>query len=381
MFGLTPLRRNFDAAVRDLRSPKPAVRASAAHDLGLVGDEDPRRAAAAVAPLVDDTHADVRGAALSALGILRARQHVERIASRVDDGDSTVRQLAVVALAEVGGERALQALRGAATSPYADVRYQGLLGVLSLDAREGFRLALDALGSDDPWIASEAAEQLGRLFARDPDERTPSPLGEDDRARALVALRGRTDEAAPRVAVAAAMALLRAGDDEAAPRVCAFVTATATVDGADRQDLAVDAMELLGAVTGEHHEAARRALTAVAWRVIPTPERAAARAALARVGDARAAEEIVGQLRSLLPGRREAAVRLARLARLKEAEGALLSLLDDGGVDAAIVIDALGAVGGERARQALGQIARTHERSDLRDAARESLARIDERTP
>jgi HEAT repeat protein len=381
MFGLTPLRRNFDAALRDLRSPKPEVRASAAHDLGLVGDEDPRRAAEAVAPLVDDTHADVRGAALSALGILRARQHVERIASRIDDGDSTVRQLAVVALAEVGGDRALQALRDAATSPHPDVRYQGLLGVLSLDAREGFQLSLDALASDDPWIASEAAEQLGRLFARDPDERTANPLGPEQRERAFAALRGRVEGAVARVAVASAMALLRAGDDDAAPRVCAFVTATMTVDGADRQDLAVDAIELLGAVTGAHREAARQALATVAWRVIPTPERAAARAALARMGDPRAAEEIVGQLRSLLPGRREAAVRLARLARLKESEGALLSLLEDGGVDAGIVIDALGVVGGERSRQALGVIARTHERADLRDAARLSLTRIDEGTP
>ncbi|MFO0608575.1 MAG: HEAT repeat domain-containing protein [Polyangiales bacterium] len=381
MFGLTPLRRTFDAALRDLRSPRAEVRASAAHDLGLVGDEDPRRAADAVAPLADDDSSDVRGAALTALGVLRARQHVERIAARLEDGDSTVRQLAAMALAEVGGERALAALRSAATSPRADVRFQGLLGVLALDAGAGFPLALDALAGSDAWIASEAAEQLGRLFAADPEARTENALGEAERARALEGLRAHLDDADARVAVAAAMALLRAGDEAGGPRVCAFVRTVGTVAGRELRDLAVDAIELLGGVSGEARERAREALTAVAWRVVPTPERAAARAALARMGDPRATEEIVLQLRSLLPGRREAAVRMARLARLGAAEGALLGLLEGGGADEALVIDALGALGGERSRQALDRLARADGRAELRDAARRALASIEERTP
>ncbi len=377
MFGLPPLRRNYDAAVRDLRSAKPEVRASAARDLGMVGDEHPRAAADALAPLLDDAFADVRGAALTALGTLRARHLADRIATRVDDGDSHVRQLAVVALAEVGGDRALEHLKESLRSEHPDVRYQALLGVLSLDAREGFTVAVGALASDDPWIASEAAEQIGRLFAVDPDHRTESALGDAERARAVEALRAELDDPSERVVVTSAMALSRMGERDALPVLCEFVRGRRRVEGADLEALTAEAIELLGAVEGDDVRAAREALSAVAWRGIPSPERNVARAALARLGDPRACDELVEQLRSLLPGRREAAVRLVRIARLRGAEGALLSLLDGGGVEPAIVIDALGAVGSERSRAVLSRVARTHERSEIRDAARRALARIE----
>jgi HEAT repeat protein len=379
VFGLTPLRRTFDAALRDLQSRRAEVRASAAYDLGLVGDEDPRRAANALAPLVDDDAPEVRGAALTALGVLRARQHVERIAARIDDEDSTVRQLAVMALAEAGGERALAMLRVAAVSPHADVRYQGLLGVLALDPQEGFVLALEALDGDDPWIASEAAEQLGRLFATDAALRAGHRLGEGERVRALAALRARASGEASRVALASAMALLRAGDESEVGRVCEFVRGVGTMASREFQDFALDAIELLGGVTGDARGLCRDALGAVAWRMMPTPERAAARAALARLGDPRATEAIVAQLRSVLPGRREAAVRLARLARIEAAEGSLLGLLEDGSVDAYLVIDALAVLGGERSRLVLGRMARTEASTGLREAARHALTAIEER--
>jgi HEAT repeat protein len=378
MFGLPPLRRNYDAAVRDLRSTKPEVRASAAHDLGLVGDEQPRAAADALAALLDDTYSEVRRAALTALGTLRARHLSDRIADRMDDGDSDVRQLAVVALAEVGGARALELLKSSLASDFADVRYQSLLGVLSLDAREGFRAALTALDSDDPWIASEAAEQIGRLFATDPDHRTENSLGADDRARALDALRAKLDEPAQRVVVTCAIALARMGETSSLSTLCDFVRSPRAVDGADREALVVEAIELLGGVTGDAVAAAREALSIVAWRVIPSPERNVARAALARLGDPRACEEILGQLRSLVPGRREAAVKLVRIARLRGAEGALLSLLEDGGVEMAFVLDALGVVGSERSKATLSRLARTDSRAEIRDAARRALTRIEE---
>lgn len=378
MFGLPPLRRNYDAAVRDLRSSKPEVRASAAHDLGMVGDEHPRAAADALAPLLDDTYSDVRRAALAALGTLGARHLSDRIADRMEDGDSDVRQHAVVALAEVGGARALELLKRSLQSNYADVRYQSLLGVLSLDAREGFAAAIDALASDDPWIASEAAEQIGRLFATDPDHRTENSLGATERTRALEALRTELDDPAQRVVVTCTIALARMGETDTLRALCDFVRSPRAVDGADREALVVEAIDLLGAVTGEAVRDAREALSVVAWRVIPSPERNVARAALARLGDPRACDEILGQLRSLIPGRREAAVRLVRVARLKGAEGALLSMIDDGGVELPIVLDALGVVGSERSKATLSRLARTDARSEIRDAARRALTRIEE---
>jgi HEAT repeat protein len=376
VFGLAPLRRTFDAALRDLSSPRSAVRASAVHDLGLVGDDDPRRAAEAIAPLVDDPAAEVRGAALTALGVLRARQHVERIAARVTDDDSTVRQLATVALAEVGGERALAALRVAADSPLPDVRYQGLLGVLALAPREGFELALAALDRDDPWIAAEAAEQLGRVGAEGPED----ALDEGARGRAGAALARRVEGPDARVALAAAMALLRLGDEpRGARRVTEYVRTVGTVAGQALGDLGLDAIELLGGLRGEARGAACEALARVAWRVVPTPERAAARASLARLGDERASAEIVGQLRSMLPGRRADAVRLVMRARLAAAEGALLDLLAREGAEASLVLDALALVGGAPSLPVLARLARSAGDGDLREAARRALAAVEER--
>ncbi len=380
MFSLPPLRRTYDAAMRDLRATKPAVRASAAHDLGLVGDENPRAASDALVALLDDTWSEVRGAALTALGTLRARHHAERMATLLDDGDSNVRQLAVVALAEAGGARALELLREALAHDHADVRYQALLGVLSLDPAEGFRACLDALASDDPWIASEAAEQLGRLFAVDPDQRTENALDDAARTRCLDALHTACAATSERVKVAAAIACARMGERDAVPVLCEFVRGLRQVEGGDLDAYLHESLELLGAVSPDDVPMARETLSSVAWRVIPSPARSVARASLARLGDERACNEIVEQLHSLLPGRREAAVKLVRVARLTAAEGTLLDLLDGGSVEATIVLDALSVVGTSRSRTALSRLARTHDRSDVRDAARRALARI-EATP
>ena len=66
------------------------------------------------------------------------------------------------------------------------------------------------------------------------------------------------------------------------------------------------------------------------------------------------------------------------MARLKGAEGALLSMIDDGGVELPIVLDALGVVGSERSKATLSRLARTDARSEIRDAARRALTRIEE---
>ena len=60
MFQPSPLRRTYAAALRDLTSSKPAVRAAAAADLLAVGADTPRAAADALAPLLADRDAAVR---------------------------------------------------------------------------------------------------------------------------------------------------------------------------------------------------------------------------------------------------------------------------------------------------------------------------------
>ncbi|MBK6531164.1 MAG: HEAT repeat domain-containing protein [Deltaproteobacteria bacterium] len=181
MFQPSPLRRTYAAALRDLTSSKPSVRASAAADLLSVGTDTPRAAADALAPLLDDRDSSVRTAALTTLGALDARHLLDAIAARLDDGESTVRQMAAVALSDLGGERALDALRGALRHRHDDVRYQALLGIVRASPSEGFAVALEAVDDADPWIASEGAEQLGYLL--DPQVDPPFELS-PGRARA-----------------------------------------------------------------------------------------------------------------------------------------------------------------------------------------------------
>lgn len=277
MFLPSPLRRTYAAALRDLTSAKPAVRASAAADLLSVGTDTPRASADALAPLLDDHDSSVRTAALTTLGALDARHLLDAIAARLDDAESTVRQMAAVALSDLGGDRALEALRGALRHRHDDVRYQALLGIVRAKPSEGFVVALEALDDADPWIASEGAEQLGYLL--DPHRDPPVELSDADRERALDALRRASDDTAkPRVAVLASIARVRAGDEAAVEPVTAFARGELTIPGKDSSELRLDAIDALGSV--RHHPAARSALERLARSILPTPARAHARLAL-----------------------------------------------------------------------------------------------------
>jgi HEAT repeat protein len=279
MFQPSPLRRTYAAALRDLTSPKPAVRASAAADLLSVGTDTPRASADALAPLLDDRDASVRTAALTTLGALDARHLLDAIAARLDDDESTVRQMAAVALSDLGGDRALEALRAALRHRHEDVRYQALLGIVRAAPAEGFAESVKVLDDADPWIASEGAEQLGYLL--DPHREAPVELAAGERARALDALRRVSDERDParlRVAVLAAIARVRAGDDGAIATVIAFARAELTIPGKDSAELRLDAIDALGSVRA--HADARAALERLARSILPTPTRAHARLAL-----------------------------------------------------------------------------------------------------
>jgi HEAT repeat protein len=279
MFLPSPLRRTYAAALRDLTSSKPAVRASAAADLLSVGTDTPRASADALAPLLDDRDSSVRTAALTTLGALDARHLLDAIAARLDDAESTVRQMAAVALSDLGGDRALEALRGALRHRHDDVRYQALLGIVRASPVEGFLVALEALDDADPWIASEGAEQLGYLL--DPQRDPPVELSAAERERSLDALRRASDDrdgARLRVSVLASIARVRAGDEAAVEPVTAFARGELTIPGKDSSELRLDAIDALGSV--RHHPAARAALERLARSILPTPARAHARLAL-----------------------------------------------------------------------------------------------------
>jgi len=372
MFTPSPLRRNLEAAIRDLRSTRADVRASSARDLSIAGQDDPRRAADALVVVFDDATPDVRAAALHAAGALRAEHHLDAVSRAVDDGDATVRQQAVIALGEIGGTHATARLREAVRSERGDVRFQALIALSTAAPNEGVDCAIAALGDDDAWVAAEAATQLGLVLGGERAERhavDPAVL-----ARAREALRPRLDHSSPRVALSAAMSLARLGDSRGLETMVAFIAGRSSVEGEDASELRIDVIELLGAVGDA---STREALHEFAWRWAPTLERAVARAALARLGDARAIEYIESQLKSPLRSRREAAVHLAAAGRVRALVPVLVDALRRRRDDVAAVVGALGLIGDSSAVPDLESLADDPAADEfVRDEARAAVAAL-----
>jgi HEAT repeat protein len=374
VFTPTPLRRTYAAAIRDLRSQKPAVRESAAQDLLVVGSENPREAADAVAPLIDDLDAKVRVAALHALGALDARHLLDAIERTLDDGDSGVRQAAVIALADIGGERARAAIERALAHGQADVRYQALLGLCKVDPARGLDACLMLLRSDDLWIAAEAAEQIG-LHA----ELHPALFTDALRARVRASLGDvMNNDRGARVGVAASLSLARLGVPEAFPALIAFVRGERPIEGDDAAMLTQDAVDVLGAAPPEHADAAREALGRHAWKVVPSHTRTLSRAALATLGDRKATLDVVAGVDAFWQSRRLECIQVARKARVRAAAPALAARLRRGDTDPVAIVEALGDIGGDEARDALTETARDARDGELREAARAALQRLEE---
>jgi HEAT repeat protein len=363
LFTPSPLRRNLTAALRDLNATRPEVRASAARDLGIAGEDDPHAASAALASLLDDQVASVRAAALMSMGMLHTQDHVSRIARCVRDDDAQVRQYAVVALHEIGGDDARAALDAALESASPDVRFQAMLALVADDPSRALDACLARLGEDDVWIASEAARAMGELLTPDPAgapfDLEPMEASEADRARAREALRTRLAASSGRVAVRAAIALSRLGDDRGRAQMVALLSNSHELERSeDVPDLRLEAIERLGAIGGAEAQAI---LTRLAWRWAPSLERDVARAALARLGDARAVEKIREQLRSRWASQRIAAILLAAQARLVEAVSCVTEAVRNDGFDPHAAARAYAAIGGPEGLAALEAMLEEHE--------------------
>src|SRR5690242_12726685 len=99
-FGLGPLPRTYDAALRDARDRKPSVRLSAVRDLarhagGVAGG---RAISTLLDVLANDASAEVRGAAAVALADSGSREAVDGLVQAGDDPSDHVRQMAMLAL-------------------------------------------------------------------------------------------------------------------------------------------------------------------------------------------------------------------------------------------------------------------------------------------
>lgn len=262
---LKPLRPNFEAALRDVEANNADMRVQAAERLGdLRAAADPEtakaRAAEGLIKLAADKEARVRLRAMQSIARLRDPASLEVTLARFADEDSAVREAAVVAAGEIGGEQARDALRLAATDPRPEVRFQGVAAYGKVAGEQARATISVALGDDDPLVRISAIESLAELG--------PS---EDARVRIARLLTGQP----PEVIDEAALALGQLKDKRAIPRLVKMIHGPRTFE----------AMSFLGDLKATE---AGDALAQVAEAFLrPLLVKGAAATALVRIGDPR----------------------------------------------------------------------------------------------
>jgi HEAT repeat protein len=320
MFRLSQLTRNFDAALRDVVNENAAVRASAARDLGHQSDEDRDKAIRALEAALTDKDASVRSTAAEALGDLHAVDALDALLTAVEDSDPGVRQQAICALGELRDPRAADRLERALGDLRPEVRFQAVMAFprVTSSRKDALSALVDATADRDPYVAHIAfrmAEELADEMGGGLDSRLVD--------RAVQSL----DHASPRVRAVAAVVATSAEDERG------HATLVSVIDGSivtpESEDLTA-AIELAGErkIAAAVPALERRAFGGLlgfgrdpfAWH---------ARTALARMGHARASEEILRDLGSLSHHKRTLAVAAAGRARLAPARGRIWAMKGD----------------------------------------------------
>jgi HEAT repeat protein len=317
VFRLPALRRTFEAARRDAKSPSEATRASALGDLvhhveaareGVLG--------ALVQGLADDA-AGVRAAAAIALADVRGVEALRSLLVAVEDDDAYVRQMALVAIGELGDPRAGERLRRALSDPRPEVRFQAIIAFVRVVPEDAL-LAVTAMTSDEDASIRHIALRCGEEHTLGQDQ--PMPRALLDRARELLA------DTDPTVRVEAAVLLSRSGQRAGVPLLVDVARGRLVTREIEDEAAALELLGELGVTEAVPH-LERRAFTLLgfgenrfAWQALVS---------LARMGHARAKARILRDLGSWSRDRRTHAVAAAARARLAEARPIVLSMQGD----------------------------------------------------
>ncbi|MCS6898224.1 MAG: HEAT repeat domain-containing protein [Myxococcales bacterium] len=331
-----PLPRTLEAALRDLRDPSPAVRASAVVDLPRYLDTDRFLVIAALRQALEDPHPTPRATAATALGEHRVEECVDDLVRLVEDPDTLPGQMALDALGEIGTEGALRRLRAALRDERPELRFQAVMALPKrLDDHEADCVLSTGIQDED--------EQVRYIALRTAEERwcTPGRAPRVQRA-ARAALADRVDA----VKVAAALLLASWRDSEGAGVLLKVLEGQVRPSELQDEIAAVEAAGALGL---------QEAIPALERRAFGAArffrERCSfhARISLARLGHRRAREEILSGLRAWTRLKRDEAVVAVGKARLLEARSALESLRErPGRVDPVLLREALEALDEER---------------------------------
>lgn len=322
MFKLAPLPRTVEAALRDARHRDLKVRKSALRDLVSLarGPERQKVLDRLGSMLKNDESVEVRADAAVALADARADGAVPSLVRAARDGPQRVRQMALMALGELGRGKpeVLEVVRSALADEVPAIRFQALVAEFHLEPDRAIASLEKHLKDSDPEIRAVAVRMADERFVE--ARRDPPPRWLATRVRQLF-----EDEAAEVRLLAAILSHRLTGETDPGSIAAAVNERTGVKDPADEQA----AIEIAGEVGIEAALSGleRRAFgfmgfssDAFAWQ---------ARVALARMGHARAAQGILNDLASTNRDKRALAVAAAGAARLAAARVRLLSMLGD----------------------------------------------------
>lgn len=312
MFAPSSLRRTLAAALRDLEHPTPKVRQDALRDLVHHGDDHREDVVRALTRALSDADHRVRAAAALALADIQGVEALPSLLVAIEDDHDYVRQMALTALGEIGDPRARERLRRALDDERPEVRFQAVIAFGRVAPDEAEEALLQASHDDDAnirYITLRVIEEFAEAGEPEGGEaRIPKKL----EARAIEML-GDDDS---KVRICAAILLGRIGHRGGLPILADLVAGKISTNEAEDEAAAVELTGELGL-----HEAIphleRRAFgfrrlmkQSFAWQ---------ARIALARLGHARARNDILRELRALSRHKRTMAVVAAAQAGLVEA--------------------------------------------------------------
>lgn len=340
MLAPPPLPRTLAAAIRDLESARPEVRASAISDLvhhAKVDDVVRARALSLFEDRLRDADPRVRSSACIAFADLGGHERIDALLLAVDDDDAHVRQMALCALGEIRDERALGRLKRALGDRRAEVRYQGIIA-FSRVCRDDATVAqalFDATNDDDDAVVHIALRLAEERLDAVRAGRSSSPLV-DPRllVRARVLLRAPSSS----IALVAAILLAKAGETDGHALIRKVARSDHGLDLEKEEEQA--AVELAGelGMTDAIPDLERRV-----WglaRLLRDTCSFHARIALARMGHARAVDEVLRDLGARRAAVRASAVVAAGRARVVAARP-ILERLPEGAVDRELVDEAL----------------------------------------
>lgn len=311
MLGFTPLPRTLEAALRDAEHTRVDVRLAALSDLkrhARKGEASAR--ATLLRRLAADPEPQVRAGAALALADIDAREALEGLVAATSDSDAAVRQMALLGVGELADPEhqaaCTAALRGL-VDRLAAVRYQAVVALARLRGEGALESLLVGTRDADPEVRHVAFRVAEEIFGGKPAEQVPLVLAQ--RARGAL----RDDSRAVQLSAAILLAVL--GEEPGRERLVEVINARQRITHGEDEVIAIELcgeLRLREATPGLE----RRAFGLWSGR---TPVSWHARVALAELGHARARFVIVRGLSAWSRDARTLAVAAAGRARLVEA--------------------------------------------------------------